>query len=59
MHMDSKILQTPVSTAGQTLKVRKTTRKGGGGLNCVFQNFFFYVQELFLGSESERGSESD
>ena len=30
-----------------------------GGLNCVFQNFFFYVQELFSGSESERGSESD
>ena len=30
-----------------------------GGLNYVFQNFFFFVQELFSGSESERGSESD
>jgi len=33
------------------VKVRKTTRRRG--LNCVFQNFFFYVQELFSGSESE------
>ena len=33
------------------MKVRKTTRRGG--LNCVFQNFFFFVQELFSGSESE------
>jgi len=26
-----------------SVKVRKTTRKGGGGLNCVFKNFFLYV----------------
>ena len=35
------------------VKVRKTTRRGGG-LNCVFQKLrFSFVQELFSGSESE------
>jgi len=29
------------STNRKLVKVRKTTR--GGGLNCVFGNFFFYV----------------
>jgi len=28
----------------RSMKVRKTTRRGGG-LNCVFGNFFFYVQD--------------
>ena len=35
------------------MKVRKTTRRGGG-LNCAFQKLrFSLVQELFSGSESE------
>jgi len=38
---------------GATLKVRKTTRRGGG-LNCVFKNFSsLRSKELFSGSESE------
>ena len=33
----------------------KNTRKGAGGLNCVFKNFFFsQKQQLFSRSESDR-----
>ena len=53
-----QILKKSYVTSDNVNEGEKNHKKGGG-LNCVFQNFFFYVQELFSGSESERGSESD